>query len=127
MSDEMLLQILLHPSQNQLLLISGNFNKEVDNIEQKPLVKLRNLDQLCQKSAVDWRMFTLDIIDTRIFHKKFSNSLLKLPKVTVTAKSENVVTKFARPFDMTIWDIAYIESNSRLQTCAANDGYENIL
>ena len=48
-------------------------------------------------------MFTLDIIDTRIFHKKFSNSLLKLPKVTVTAKSENVVTKFARPFDMTIW------------------------
>ena len=102
MSDEMLLQILLHPSQNQLLLISGNFNKEVDNIEQKPLVKLRNLDQLCQKSAVDWRMFTLDIIDTRIFHKKFSNSLLKLPKVTVTAKSENVVTKFARPFDMTI-------------------------
>ena len=33
MSDEMLLQILLHPSQNQLLLISGNFNKEVDNIE----------------------------------------------------------------------------------------------
>ena len=50
-------------------------------------------------------MFTLDIIDTRIFHKKFSNSLLKLPKVTVTAKSENVVTKFARPFDMTICSI----------------------
>ena len=53
-------------------------------------------------------MFTLDIIDTRIFHKKFSNSLLKLPKVTVTAKSENVVTKFARPFDMTIWFSTFI-------------------
>ena len=47
-------------------------------------------------------MFTLDNIVTRIFHSKFSNFLLKLPKVTKTTKSKNIVTKFARAFDMTI-------------------------
>ena len=48
-------------------------------------------------------MFILNIIVTRAFHPKFTNSLSKLPKVTIKAKSENIVTKFARPFDMTIW------------------------
>ena len=67
-------------------------------------------------------MFTLDIIDTRIFHKKFSNSLLKLPKVTVTAKSENVVTKFARPFDMTICllELITLDNFYRLEMGLAN-------
>ena len=102
MSDEMVLQILLQPSQNQLLLIFGDFYKKVDNIEQKPLAKLRNLGQLCQKSAVDWRMFTLDIIVNRLCHSKFSNFFLKLPKVIITAKYTNIVTKFARTFEMTI-------------------------
>ena len=49
-------------------------------------------------------MFILNIIVTRAFHPKFTNSLSKLPKVTIKAKSENIVTKFARPFDMTIWN-----------------------
>ena len=48
-------------------------------------------------------MFILNIIVTRAFHPKLTNSLSKLPKVTIKAKSENIVTKFARPFDMTIW------------------------
>ena len=52
-------------------------------------------------------MFILNIIVTRAFHPKFTNSLSKLPKVTIKAKSENIVTKFARPFDMTIWICAY--------------------
>ena len=50
-------------------------------------------------------MFILNIIVTRAFHPKFTNSLSKLPKVTIKAKSENIVTKFARPFDMTIWPL----------------------
>ena len=52
-------------------------------------------------------MFVLNIIVTRAFHPKFTNSLSKLPKITIKAKSENIVTKFARPFDMTIWPEAF--------------------
>jgi len=47
-------------------------------------------------------MFTLDNIVTRIFHSKFSNFLLKLPKV-LRLPNLKIVTKFARAFDMTIW------------------------
>ena len=54
-------------------------------------------------------MFILNIIVTRAFHPKFTNSLSKLPKVTIKAKSENIVTKFARTFDMTIWVVYFDE------------------
>ena len=60
-------------------------------------------------------MFILDIIVARLFHPKLSNSLLKLPKVTIVAKFENIVTKFARTFEMIIWQEVIYKGSKKHQ------------
>ena len=47
------------------LLAFGEFYKNAANFKLKGLVKLRNLGQLCHKSAVDCQMFTFGISMTR--------------------------------------------------------------
>ena len=94
------------------LLASGDFYQNVANLKLKDLVKLRNLGQLCHKSAVDCQMFTFNISMTRQFYEKFSLSSCQMPELPILSRFENPITTFGTEERFTIWVIGSVYPSS---------------